>query len=278
MHRMALMIAVACLTSACALKPATDTSTSKPSDTSAPKQSGTPISKKSDTSPPNELLDVRQVLDKAIEAHGGRKRIQQAQIGRMKRMGKVHLPFGTMNVSTEEYFDYPRRLRKIGIDEFAGQKNTTLLIINEQEAWMKRNDSPTQEMQSLEVANVSYISCIQNLIAYRDGGFSLTSIGESQIEGRPSIGIRAMKDDVRLGDLYFDKSLSLLLKVRVDRPQLSSKQMGATESLYYDHKDAKGVKIPTRLRVYEAARLVVEEEVVELEFLDKLDGGIFAKP
>ena len=51
-----------------------------------------------------------------------------------------------------------------------------------------------------------------------------------------------------------------------------------SEVLYSDYKDISGVKYPMKVTSYVEGKKAIELEITKIEFTEKLDDSIFAKP
>src|SRR5207247_608174 len=105
--------------------------------------------------------DVRAIIEKAIEAHGGETKINQRKEGKGQ---KVVFAVG---------FDGRKAWRTVN-----GQNDDRFV------------DKITELMKEQ-----LYVSRVARLVSLKDKEFELSPLGELQVEGRPAVGVRISSKD-----------------------------------------------------------------------------------
>jgi hypothetical protein len=106
----------------------------------------------------------------------------------------------------------------------------------------------------------------------------LSVLDEIKIEGKAAVGVLAKTEGQgKHKKLYFDKTSGLLVKVESStfRP---GGQQDLSEVYYRDYEERDGLKHYRRISAFVNGVLAQEVTVTELEFFDKLDPKVFAKP
>jgi len=82
----------------------------------------------------------------------------------------------------------------------------------------------------------------------------------------------------KVGFLFIDKSSGLIVSTEGSIPKWISKEEGDAETYFSDYRDFDGTKVPTRIMLESNGKVIFGIAIQELEFLDKVDDEVFAKP
>src|SRR5207253_9470400 len=106
--------------------------------------------------------------------------------------------------------------------------------------------------------------------------FDLTTLGESKVNDKPVVGVKVAAENHRELKMFFDKESSLLLKTEHTLDE-SGKEV-VQEEYYSDYKEIEGYQRPRKLVVFRQGKKILEAELVEVTYLDKVDETLFTKP
>jgi hypothetical protein len=204
---------------------------------------------------PDQREAALKVIDKAIQAHGGKDAL--ARIHYMTRDGK-----GTIYASKESQpftdhslFAFPDRVNMQW--ELGGQKVKTQWVLNGDKAWETTNN----QTRAMTVENVNdlkqdlYMIWLATLIPLQSNDVEVGILEDGKVDDRPAavVHVRAAEKigNRRDVDLSFDKESGLLVKAKdVEK-----------EHFYSGHKDFDGVKMPTREQIF-----ILREKKLDVTF------------
>jgi hypothetical protein len=124
-----------------------------------------------------------------------------------------------------------------------------------------------------------YAAWVADLVALKEKMFTLSSLGETNVDGKPAVGVKVSSKGHRDINLYFDKETGLLAKseTRVKDEMLGGQEVGQ-ETFYSDYKEVQGVKVAMKAVIKRDGKLYVEADTTEYIPAEKLDDNLFLKP
>ena len=131
--------------------------------------------------------------------------------------------------------------------------------------------------QLAEQKEVQHASYVTSLLPIKGVGYTLAPLAEAKVAGRPAVGVKVSSKGHRDVSLYFDKATGLCVK-RAHRILDSSGKEVLQEVVFSDFKDVDGVKHFQKITAFRNGQKMIEGEVTELKFFDKLEEKLFAKP
>jgi hypothetical protein len=111
-----------------------------------------------------------------------------------------------------------------------------------------------------------------------DAGIALSVLDEINVEGKSAVGVLVKAQGQPDTQLYFDKTTGLLVK-RVQRvldPSSGKELQG--EVIYSDYQEKDGLKHYGKTAAFIDGKKVIDARVTEVEFFEKLDPKVFARP
>jgi hypothetical protein len=225
---------------------------------------------------------ARAVVEKAIKAQGGADKVARLRVMRIKVEGTMNLIPGQPSLPfvLEDWWQMPDQYKTTSRFELGGKKVSQTLAIDGEAGWMQ-SDGLTQELPKEALAEMreqKYAEDLDRLGFLVDKGIELTLLGEAKVGDRAAVGVLVRAKGHRDVKLYFDKESGLLVK-REHRVRDSATGKEVTQEVVFgDYREADGLKHYRTLTVYRDGKKAIEAKVVELEFFDKLDRKVFARP
>jgi hypothetical protein len=219
----------------------------------------------------------RELLAKAVEAHGGEARYEKSRTGVAKGIGKesrAHdLPF-----SWEENFQLPGRLKSSIRKDFGGPTTLTHLYADGKHRIFQ--DKKEVNVTSLEEEGENIESMpdiLGRLVLAMRRKTTITPVEDIMVRSRPAAGIEIDAGDQRKLRLYFDKQTHFLVKMTKEKkdPHAGSVEV---ELFCTDYKDVDGIAVPGKIAIYQDGKMQVEMTVIDVKFLKSLDDSVFAGP
>jgi hypothetical protein len=225
----------------------------------------------------DDVLTPRSVLDKGIEAMGGKAYLGKFKASSSKMKGEIFiqgakLPFAG-DVQTQGA-DQQRVAIELTID---GQKISVVQVLNRDRGWVKLNDATMDKDKLAETLEQTHAGWVATLVPLTDEAFKLDTVGEVQVEGQPAIGIRVSHAGRRDVNLFFDKKTRLLVKTETRVKDEETKQE-MTEESFLSGYDGKDIQQAFKITVKRDGKLFLEAELSDIKLEEKLDDSVFAKP
>jgi hypothetical protein len=224
--------------------------------------------------------EAQTVIDKAIKAAGGEAALNKSFSSTWKAKGTVHVMGLDIAYTSEDAFQAPDRFRTKVEGEVMGNKFSVVIVYDRGKA-SRDIGGQVAEMTGDELDEVKervYFQWVSRLVPLTDKAFTLASVGEVQVEGKPAIGIKISHKGHGNVNLFFDKSSGLLVKgqQRVKNPMTGQEQ--DQEAIYSDYKETQVGKHPMKVKVTRDGQPFVESEVTDHQHVDKFDETLFQKP
>jgi hypothetical protein len=227
----------------------------------------------------DESTTPRALVEKAIEAQGGRDKLAKFPAMKSRFRGKIHID-GEKSDFTGEMIMQGADQRKLSIEiEAGGAKVRIVQVLNHNKGWEKINDD-AEEMGKADLAKAkeeAYGEWIATLVPLQDKAFELAPLGEIQIDKQPAVGVRVSRKGHADVNLYFDKKTNLLVKIE-SRIKDENDQEVTEETFSSDYKEVQGTKQAMKFTVRHDGKVYLDGEVTEMKLVEKLEDSVFSKP
>lgn len=224
--------------------------------------------------------DARGILDRAIQTHGGSAAIDRFKAAQTHTKGVMVVSGQEVPFTQEILFDMPGRFREVLSLEAGGKKAVLTTVYNGQAGWID-DGSQTHALEGRrleEVRESVYVARIARLTSLRAGPYRLSPLEPAEVAGRPALGLRVHADGHRDVDLFFDRDRGLLLKVRRVVADVRTGKEVTEERFLSDYRDVQGIKSARHVRLERDGERLMELDITDVKFLDRLDDNTFAHP
>jgi hypothetical protein len=227
-----------------------------------------------------ERADARSVIDRAIEAAGGKDRLAGFKAAEWTCKGTAHA--STALAFTDRCFaQWPEQFRHESSIEVRGQTFQRALILDTAQGWLKEsgktatlNDRALTELRH----KVHVLRLAATLLPLKDKGVTLETLEELKIDDRAAVGVKATSADWPDLRLYFDKEKGLLLKCeRTVKDALSGNEVNE-ETFFSDYHEVEGVQVARKVSVKRDGKPFLDWTITEFQVRAKLDPGLFTGP
>ncbi len=223
--------------------------------------------------------DARAIVDKAIKVMGGEAELGKWKAFTSKIKGDIHTQ-GLKIAFTGDLATQGADQEKISLElDIDGQKFPVVEVLNRTRGWVKIAGETTEMdretlAETLEQAHAGWVT---SLVPLKDKAFTLATVGDVQVDGKPAVGVRVSHAGRRDVNLFFDKATHLLVKTEARvKDDESGKEM--TEETFMHGYDGKDVQTALKLTVERDGELYLEAELFDAKLEEKLDDGVFAMP
>jgi hypothetical protein len=225
---------------------------------------------------------ARTLVEKAIEAQGGEAKVAKLRTMRIKAEGTMALVPGQAETAftIEDVWQMPDRYRSTSHYTFMGMKVVQSQVIEGDKGWIEFNGQATDMPKEAvaEMREQRYAEDLDRLGFLKDADKELSAVPDADVNGKPAAGVRIKSKGRRDVTLYFDRTTGLLVKRAHAVLDPATGKEVVQEVVFADYADKNGVKHYKTLTAYRAGKKVIDAKVTEVEFLDKVDPKLFAKP
>jgi hypothetical protein len=180
---------------------------------------------------------VRAVIEKAIQAQGGLKKLDRDLASHRRSKGTFYTDGYTF---TSESFSEPGGRRRIALrGTLKDRPHTRMLILDGDKGW-RNDDGAIYEVWPAYLDSIKksmYADRVCGLVTLvKDKGYTLTLLGESQVKDALALGVRVQSEGKPDVFLYFDKATHLLIKSANKVMDLQTQHEVFQEVYYYDYR------------------------------------------
>jgi hypothetical protein len=225
-----------------------------------------------------DQVDTKAVVERAIEAMGGREKLTKSRSSISKGHCKFYGMGRAIDCSAEWHLQLPEQLKVEYHMDMGGKSVTRIEVITKDAGWLAQGGKvqPLTPQQLAEIHEGLQAEYATTLLPLAGPGYRLTSLGESVVGDRPAVGIKASHDGHTDVLLYFDKDRGYLLKATM-RTKQSGREV-QDEFFYTDYRDYDGVRNSAKTTTKRDGTRFLESEIAEFKAVEKLPDGTFTKP
>jgi hypothetical protein len=227
---------------------------------------------------PKKEAAARAVLDAALAAKGGARKLGAVKTLSWKGKGILNLPGGRVSAQVEKRFAAPDKLRLDMLIDTGAAKMSITTVLTGDKGWAQETrpdgvntiDFPASEVE----AGKAQVWRDQDfvLLRHREKGAHATPLEDVQRDGQPNHAILVTSPDgKRSVTLFIEKK-----KKRLSGMAYSEQGVSAEES-YGDYKVVNGIDIAHQ-RTTKSAQVDLTTTVTSAAINPAIDPSIFAKP
>lgn len=226
--------------------------------------------------------EPKDIIAKAIKAHGGEEKLTKLQAGTSKNKGKLQVPgIGEVEFTSNNAFMLPDKLKEEVELTIGGQKISILTLMSGDTITIEANGMavPVDDNVKKTLANAKHLAKVARLTTLvKDTGYELSLIGESEVNKAKAVGVKVVMKGQSDVNLYFDAKTNLLVKTESRTIDPMTGNEVNEERMPQDYeKNADGLPMPKKVTVLRDGKPYMEAEVVEMKYVEKLDDSEFKK-
>jgi hypothetical protein len=181
--------------------------------------------------------EPRALIDKAIKAQGGLEKLGRSVASHRKSKGAFLTDGFTF---TGEVFSEPGNRRRIALQgKIKDRPASRLLVLDGKKGWISY-DGATFDLDADFLNRIEksiYADRVCGLVTLvKDKGYTLSGLGESQVKGKPALGVRVQSEGKPDVLLYFDKESGLLVKSSNRVMDVNLNREVNQEVYYFDYR------------------------------------------
>lgn len=225
--------------------------------------------------------EVKALIAKAVEAHGGAANLAKYKATTSKFKGKVHVGAMDIDVTGTVQVQEPEKLHLDMQLDVAGNKIDIVQVHADGKGWIAAGGK-TMDMNKEMLAEAReqfHAGKVSGMRGLDDKDIKLSALGEIKVGGKLALGVRVSREGFRDVNLYFDKDKGLLLKSETRGKDVQGGGEEYTEEkMYADYKKVGDLVMPHKVTALRDGKPFLETEITEVTPAEKLDDNLFAKP
>jgi hypothetical protein len=223
---------------------------------------------------------AQAIVAQAIKAHGGEEVLARLRADKVRFKGQLILRGHAIPFTAETTVQLPSQYKTVIELNGEGGKHTIVHIVNGDKVFVTIDSEPKKlDPAALsEIRNALDLQRALRLVPLlMDRSYQLTALPEDKVNDRPAVGVLVTAKGRKDLKMYFDRELGLLVKTEHALEDGSGKQVQQME-FYGDFKDFRGHKRATRVKTFRDGKPVMEAELLDAKYFDRIDDSEFAKP
>jgi hypothetical protein len=225
--------------------------------------------------------EPKDILAKAIKAHGGEEALTKYKAAQSKNKGKINIPgLGETEFSQDVSYMIPDKFKDVMELKVGGKNVTVLTLVNGDKISVEVDGKAIDigDKANDALKDAGHILQIARLVPLKGKDYELSLIGEDKVEGKKVIGIRVSKKDEKDVNVYFDKETWLLTKLEYRGAEPGTGKEVNEERIITEYSKPKdGPPTPKKIIIKHDGKLFLEAEVLEVKNFEKLDDSEFKK-
>jgi hypothetical protein len=222
----------------------------------------------------------RAILEKAIAAHGGMERLSQVRADWIRMNGSLFLAGKEIPFSSETTVQLPGQLKCVQRVSSPSGAYTLVQVLNNDKLWMTHNGqphamSPTAQVEMREILHLD--RAIRLVPLLNDPAYEVAYVGESKVNDRPALGLKVTAKGRKELRLYFDRETGFLVKTEHTLDDSMGKEV-RKEAYYSDFRDLGGFRRPVKIVAFRDGKKVMEGELLEAKYFERLPDTEFKQP
>jgi outer membrane lipoprotein-sorting protein len=226
-------------------------------------------------------VDLKAILKKSIEAHGGEKNLAKFKAVTSKFKGTMEILNMKIDITGETSFQKPDKLRNSLSMNINNMNIDVVTVYDGKKMWVN-SQGTTKELDDektlREVKESLQVEGAGSLAEFLKPPYELNSLGETKVKGKDAIGIRISKKGQKDFSLFFDKKTNLIVKTEMRSIDPVSKEEVTQEKFIIGYQEKEGMKLAKRVEIRNDGKLFMDLEITSVQAAEKFDDSIFAKP
>ena len=223
--------------------------------------------------------EAQAIIERAVKAHGGFDRLSRVRADRVKNKGVLIVNGRETPFVCETVVQLPGQFRNVL--QLQGDRKTVFVQAVSGDRILFTIDGQPQKVDEMLTAEVRETMQLNQAIRLAplltDKAYTLEPLGEVKIEDQMCLGVKATAKGRREVRLFFNKESGLLVKSEHAMDDGAGKEV-VQEEFYSDFEDIKGYKRPMKIAAFRNGKKIMEAEMTDVQYLDKVDDALFTKP
>ena len=223
--------------------------------------------------------DPKDVVRKAIAAHGGAENLTKFKGSRSSTKGSISIMGLDLEYTAESVGMQPDKQKTTIKMDIMGMAITVVQMINGDKISLtvNGNATPVPDTQKADLKQSVEMQKAMGLTPLLDKAYELKALGDSKVDGKDVVGIQASSKELKELKIYFDKSTYLVTKVeRMGADPAGGGDDKKQELILGDYKDVKGVKKAMKTTMLTDGKKFMDSVTTKQDLLEKVDDKEFS--
>ncbi len=229
--------------------------------------------------PAPTIDEAQAIVERAVKAHGGYDRLSRVHADRVKYKGVLIVNGRETPFVADTTVQLPGQFRNVL--QLQGDRKTVFVqVINGDKVYLAIDGQPQKvdENVTTELRDTMRLNQAIRLVPLlTDKAYKLEPLGELKVEDQPCLGVKASAKGRRDVRLFFNKESGLLVKTEHGLDDGAGKEV-VQEEFYSNFEDVKGYKRPMKVAAYRNGKKIMEADITDVQYLDKVDDAEFGRP
>jgi hypothetical protein len=225
--------------------------------------------------------DPKEIVAKAIKAHGGEEFLTKNKAAQLKSKGKINIPgAGEFDFTQETAFMLPDKFRDSIEFTVMNMKINVVTVVNGEKVSLELNGKEIDGADKVKKAiqDTGHVMDVGRLVTLKDKAYELSLIGEDKVEGKKVIGVRVTKKGQKDVSVFFDKETGLIAKLEYRGAEPGTDNEVNEERIVKEYeKNKDGIPLAKKVLIKHDGKTFLEAEVLEIKYFEKLDDSEFKK-
>jgi hypothetical protein len=221
------------------------------------------------------------IIRRALKAHGGEEKLAGLRADRARLKGTLQVGDRVVPFTSEAIVQLPAQMKNVMQLDLDGKMVTLVQLVNGDQLQVLIDGQPqkTGPNSILEMRDKLYLARIMRLVPLvTDKAFTLTLLPPMKIGERPVDVVKVTAKDQRDARLFFDRETGLLVRTEVPLTDNTGRELGKEEQSFSDFRDLAGFIRPVKMSAARNGTKVMEAELVEIKYYERIDDAEFTKP
>lgn len=222
----------------------------------------------------NSEINPQDIIEKSIEAQGGREVLESVKDVVATTSVKIYIPQGEYLGERKVYTK--TEPTKIRIEQTIMGTETTIGFDGEN-AWLEQMGKAMVAPQSITDSIKASVIREDLLLKYKEKGCKIEYLGQTEVNSQSCYQIKFTDKEDNETIYYFDKKTYLPMKTEFDAPDETGK-IGKNEVLSSDFRNIKNLVMPFKSIAYFDGKKLLEITIKEVEINQGLEDSLFSIP
>lgn len=219
---------------------------------------------------------VLQVLNKAIEAHGGFAKLSIHRADRVKMKGSVQFAGVDATFKGESTVQLPDQMRTIQEITVKGKSFKVVQVFDKGNVSVNLNGQPqkAEEPIAIQIKETMRLAKIIRLVPLLEGlEYEVSDLGIIKVGENSLRGLKVKEKSKPDIMLFFDTRTGFLVKTEQIREFESKKVL--QEDYFSDFRDLGGFNRPVKIQSFRNGKKILDAELLEVRYFEKLPASDF---
>jgi outer membrane lipoprotein-sorting protein len=224
-----------------------------------------------------ESPSPRVILEKAVAAHGGMEQLARVRADWIRLKGTLFVGDKHLTFMGETTVQLPGQFKNVLTVTSGSETHKLVQVLDGEKAWVTVDGQPhkmsaTALAEMRETLNLDRAIRLVPLLT--EPGYQVAYAGESKVNDRPVVTLKVTAKGRKELRMYFDKETFLLVKTEHTLDDSMGKEV-RQEAYYSDFRELGGYRRPTRIVAFRDGKKVMEGELLEAKYLERVPESEF---